>query len=169
MIATLALRQTANHHRGIPLTASLTGNRSKAGPQPGSRALSFLFQAQSYGFLFIFDQAKQIFLTFFRYFPQKRKAFCSPCACPPQWSANGIHPAYEALASGRIVAVHAGGGKGAEEPLSALSALALSMANKLIADIEPLVSPMKKIYHTLPFRIAMTQPKGIVAPLIFYP
>lgn len=68
-----------------------------------------------------------------------------------------------------IVAVHAGGGKGAEEPLSALSALALSMANKLIADIEPLVSPMKKIYHTLPFRIAMTQPKGIVAPLIFYP
>lgn len=160
----------------LPITigASLSRHPSQAIGQRRVRnqvaaPFSFLFQAQSYGFLFIFDQAKQIFLTFFRYFPQKRKAFCSPCAYPPQWSANGVHPAYEALASGRIVAVHAGGGKGAEEPLSALSALALSMANKLIADIEPLVSPMKKIYHTLPFRIAMTQPKGIVAPLIFYP
>lgn len=136
MIATLALRQTANHHRGIPLTASLTGNRSKAGPQPGSRALSSLFQAQSYGFLFIFDQAKHFFLTFFRYFPQKRKAFCSPCACPPQWSADGTHPAHEGLTKGRIVAVHTGGGNSLKSP-SALSALALSMAGKLMAGIEP--------------------------------
>lgn len=159
----------------LPITigASLSRHPSQAIGQRRVRnqvaaPFSFLFQAQSYGFLSIFDQAKQIFLTFFRYFPQKRKAFCSPCACPPQWSADSIHPAYEALASGRIwqftLAVERD-----LKPLSALSALALSMANKLMADIEPLVSPMKKIYHTLPFRIAMTQPKGIVAPLIFYP
>lgn len=167
MIATLALRQTANHHRGIPLTASLTGNRSKAGPQPGSRAL-FSFKRKVTAFYPSSTKQNKFFSPFLGISRKSAKPFAAlahalhngqPMASIPPMRPWQVDALWQfTLAVERDL-----------KPLSALPALALSMANKLIADIEPLVSPMKKIYHTLPFRIAITQPKGIVAPLIFYP